>query len=280
MIIPSVPHDGLLVGKPHERANCMRSLLVWMSLLVFLGSGNIPLTVFLLLLALFLPGRLGRSGPKMPRSRHHSWMPWKPHEQKSAVALHHDQNLDVSHSRRFNQILYSNLQFLEPLSEDKAKLLLDEAARAAIAGQVGVSLARFITEILPDATEDDIDVISETAIRKVQAALLQTRAERMECQWYIWRTCQDGRVRPAHARLEGVICSFQDPPHPELLAGETDLGAYNPGESRECRCYAETIIDPDFESWPRLIILNGQQWKIDLKEFKALSQAESPVHAG
>jgi hypothetical protein len=260
----------------------MRILLVWIGLLVFLGSGNILLSMFLLLLALFLPDKLmpgwGRSGLKsgkrLFRSRNSLW---KSRQQKSTVAIHHDQNMDVSHSRRFHQILFSNLQFLAPLPAEKAVLLLDEAARAAIAGQVGVSLARAITELLPDATEDDMDVISETAIRKVQAALLQTRAERMECNWYIWRTCQDGRVRHAHAQLEGVVCSFQDPPHPELLAGEPDLGAYNPGESRECRCYAETIVDPAFESWPRQAILDGQQRMIDLKEFKALYQAKTSV---
>jgi len=250
----------------------MRSLFFWMGLLVFLGSGNVFLSLALLLLALLAPWLLPAQG------RRTGWFRLgRLKKKKDVVALHHEQIMDVSHSRRFEQVLNSNLHFLAPLPEPEARTLLSEAAKAATAGNRSASLAKTVTGLWPEATEDEIDVLSETAIRKVQAALTQTRSERLECNWYIWRTCQDERVRRAHSRLEGVVCCFLDPPHPELLADETDLGAYNPGESRECRCYAEPILDPGFENWPKLAVVDGQLVRIELRDFKALCDLGLPA---
>ncbi|MCB9988629.1 MAG: peptidoglycan-binding protein [Rhodospirillales bacterium] len=50
--------------------------------------------------------------------------------------------------------------------------------------------------------------------------------------FYIWRTVGDGKVRPAHAALNGTVRSWRHS-HP------------NPGEDYNCRCWAEPTTDPE-----------------------------------
>ena len=53
-------------------------------------------------------------------------------------------------------------------------------------------------------------------------------------EFYIWTTKNDDRVRPDHQRLEGVICSWYDPP---IIDTRTELRGH-PGEAWNCRCSA------------------------------------------
>ncbi len=46
---------------------------------------------------------------------------------------------------------------------------------------------------------------------------------------YIWRTSGDGKVRSRHAKFDGQIFSWDNPPE----------GGYHPGEDYNCRCWAE-----------------------------------------
>ena len=47
---------------------------------------------------------------------------------------------------------------------------------------------------------------------------------------YVWTTKKDDRVRPDHARLEGRICSWNDPPVVDLRSGRRR----HPGEDYQC----------------------------------------------
>lgn len=241
---------------------------------MFFGTGNILVALILLVIAFLLPAK-----PKKIKalSSRDALTPVKRIWQtavksKEAVAIHQGLVSEVSNSKRFSQILNANLHFLVPLTEKNAITLMHEASLAAIEGNRKGSVEKLITELAPEITKEEIDSLSVTAMSKVLAAITQTRAERIECTWYIWRTCQDERVRASHAQMEGVICSFLTPPRPESLIGEPDLGAYNPGESRECRCYAEPIVDPDFETWPQKVVLNGKLVDIDARKFKVLAR--------
>jgi SPP1 gp7 family putative phage head morphogenesis protein len=76
----------------------------------------------------------------------------------------------------------------------------------------------------------------------VNATLTRARADFVGATHYVWRTMQDEQVRPAHADLEGEVCSFADPPEVE---GE---GAHHPGEFPNCRCFAEPILPDALEA--------------------------------
>ena len=52
--------------------------------------------------------------------------------------------------------------------------------------------------------------------------------------YYVWTTRKDSKVRPDHARLEGRICSWNDPPVVDLRSGRRA----HPSGDYNCRCTA------------------------------------------
>ena len=55
---------------------------------------------------------------------------------------------------------------------------------------------------------------------------------------YIWRTRGDGKVRSRHAKFNGKVFSWNNPPE----------SGYHPGEDYGCRCWAEPFDPEDNES--------------------------------
>lgn len=76
---------------------------------------------------------------------------------------------------------------------------------------------------------------------KLAAAVTRAKHESLGIVEYVWRSSNDGTVRPSHAALDGKTFRYDDPP-------ETGTGVHNPGEDYQCRCHAdpvlETAIDP------------------------------------
>lgn len=91
-----------------------------------------------------------------------------------------------------------------------------------ISGRFGVSDSR-------------AELIARTETGKLNGQLTQNRMTAAGIDSYIWRTADDERVRPDHARLEGTVHKWSEPP---------SVG--HPGEDFQCRCYAEPVFD-DFE---------------------------------
>lgn len=56
-------------------------------------------------------------------------------------------------------------------------------------------------------------------------AMLNKAVSKTPAGYYIWRTCEDDRVRAGHATLNGTLRDFADSP--------------DPGEEINCRCWAE-----------------------------------------
>lgn len=114
----------------------------------------------------------------------------------------------------------------------RAQKLVQEAAMD------GTRASAIAEELLrtEDVTVHRADTIARTEIAKANAALTQARAEYVGATHYVWETAKDADVRPSHARLQGKIFRFDDPP-------EVDEGrAYNPGEFPNCRCFAVPVV--------------------------------------
>ena len=109
---------------------------------------------------------------------------------------------------------------------------------------------------------------ARTEVSKAQSALIRTRAEILNIQWYIWRTSQDERVRNSHKDMEGVLVSWKDPPSPEQLSkSKYQYGKYHAGDIFNCRCYAEPIVDIRFVKFPCKVYCNGRMIKMKKSEF-------------
>lgn len=115
---------------------------------------------------------------------------------------------------------------------ERAQKLAQQAAMGGRrADEVAAEIAR--TE---EVTASRATLIARTEIAKANAAITQARAEYVGVTHYIWRTAEDGDVRESHAKMDGSVHRFDQPP--TLDDGMTG----NPGEFPNCRCFAEPII--------------------------------------
>lgn len=78
------------------------------------------------------------------------------------------------------------------------------------------------------------DLIARDQVLKANSQLSQFRAEAVGVRRYTWSSSQDERVRPDHARLNGQVFSYAEPPVVDLKSGRRD----NPGQDFQCRCLA------------------------------------------
>lgn len=78
--------------------------------------------------------------------------------------------------------------------------------------------------------------LARTEVAKAQAAIVQTQSAELGIKQYVWRTVRDEATRDTHARMEGKVCDWDDPP--EVEPGKR----YHPGGIYNCRCYAEPLI--------------------------------------
>lgn len=80
-------------------------------------------------------------------------------------------------------------------------------------------------------------LIARTEVGRTATALTEARALSIGSTQYFWRTAGDGDVRPSHREMNGRVCEWSDPPVTDGMSG-------HPGETPNCRCYAQPII-PD-----------------------------------
>ncbi len=88
-------------------------------------------------------------------------------------------------------------------------------------------------------TESRAKLIARTETSRTVSAMTKVRSEFVGSTQFIWETSQDSDVRHLHAKLQGKVFSWDDPP----VAGENGERAL-PGAIYNCRCWASPII-PD-----------------------------------
>jgi len=147
-------------------------------------------------------------------------------------------------SDTFWGLVKSNAELISTFPLDIAKDVNKFITEETFRGRRSEFIAKDLLEKFPDVTKGRINLISRTETAKANTELLRAQSEEVDLPWYIWRTAKDGtRVRESHRIMEGVLCSWNDPPNPEKLAGEKkSYGAYAPGEIFNCRCWPEIVI--------------------------------------
>ena len=80
-------------------------------------------------------------------------------------------------------------------------------------------------------------LIARDQTGKLNAQITKHQQKDAGVNEYIWRTCQDERVRESHKELHGKMFSWDNPP---------DVGRgrrCHPGEDYQCRCRAKPVFD-------------------------------------
>jgi SPP1 gp7 family putative phage head morphogenesis protein len=156
------------------------------------------------------------------------------------------------------ELIHRNAGIIRTLPSEISDRVTKHIQEETLKGKRPEQIAKEIMAVFPEATTAKATLIARTEAAKAHTALLQVRAETLGLYWYVWRTSSDGRVRKSHNLMDGVLCSFKDPPSPESMVGEKNVGHYNPGEIYNCRCFPEILTDIDDVSWPRKVHVNGR----------------------
>lgn len=85
-------------------------------------------------------------------------------------------------------------------------------------------------------------VIARDQVSKFNGRLTQQRQVNTGITHYTWQTGGDGRVRSDHARLNGKVFSWDDPPV-TVTSGKRAGERNHPGQDIQCRCNAIPVLD-------------------------------------
>ena len=159
---------------------------------------------------------------------------------------------------RVNQIIDQNARLIQTVPQSLANEFSRIAGETQFAGMRPEELLEEFKKRAPHLTDVQARRIARTETGKAATALVQARAESMELPLYTWLTSRDERVRDSHRLMNGVICSWNDPPNPELLAGEErTYGNYHPRGIFNCRCDALPIVDTADITFPAKVHFHG-----------------------
>ena len=144
-----------------------------------------------------------------------------------------------------NQIM-ENVNLIKTLPHDVAEKVVKDIYENSLKGKRAKSIEQIIIGQTSKHARASARLIARTEVSKTTTALTKARSEQLDLHWYVWRTALDGdRVRRSHRNMEGVLVNWNEPPSPEALVGEKNVGYYHAGNIWNCRCYPEPIVDID-----------------------------------
>lgn len=170
----------------------------------------------------------------------------------------------------FRSYISANARLIKSLPQDLAQDVAKQIATRQMAGERAEVIAKDIRRRMPEIARAKIQLIARTQVAMTATAISQVRAENLSLPAYEWLTSEDVRVRISHRKLDHVIVFWNDPPSPEALVGEKSYGNYNAGQTFNCRCDANVIVDLDQISWPARVYRNGSIIRFSRAKFTQL----------
>lgn len=167
--------------------------------------------------------------------------------------------------------IISNAALIKTLPSDTAQKVVRDIEEYALSGLRAEEIEKLIQDKTRQHSRASARLIARTEVSKTTSALTKARSEELGLRWYVWRTMEDGdRVRKSHRFMNDVLVSWNNPPSPELLVKEKDVGRYHAGNIWNCRCYSEPLIDIDDVKWPHKVYINGSIQKMSKARFSLL----------
>ena len=167
------------------------------------------------------------------------------------------------------RLIQDNAGYISSVPLDAARVLVDEVARAQQSGARASTISKMLKTRFPQLLKSRVHLISRTETAKASTALTQARCEELSLDWYVWKTSEDQRVRESHRKMDGVLCSWVDPPDPEALVGvKSTLGHYAAGSCPNCRCLIMPLLSIDDIGWPKKVYSNGAIHTLTKTQFK------------
>ena len=189
-------------------------------------------------------------------------------------AIYNALKRELSNTQLYHQIIQANADYITSVPEDVAERLTTKMARGYEAGRRPADLLREVLEEWPDMTAAKARTIARTEVSKASTALTHDRCERAGIDWYVWRNSEDERVRSSHRAVDGVIIAWNEPCSPEELDPRHEqrpYGKYHAGETFNCRCYPQPLLEFSDVSWPHKVYYHGRLRSMTLAEFKRIN---------
>lgn len=112
-------------------------------------------------------------------------------------------------------------------------------AKHARIGTQPETLARLIQQSFGSVSESRARLIARDQTAKLNADIQRHAMQASGSTSYIWRTAEDERVRPDHARLDRQTFRWSDPPVTDDRTGARN----HPGRDFQCRCVGLPVYD-------------------------------------
>lgn len=153
------------------------------------------------------------------------------------------------------EIISENVAYIKTLPQFWAEYAVQYAYREGLKGKRPEQVEAELRKVIPSHIAKNLKCIARTECAKAQAAITQARSEYYGIRCYFWRSVRDERSRPSHASMNGILVFYDDPPDPEaLFPYQTSknggmvkpYGNYHAGNTFNCRCYQEPVVDPMF----------------------------------
>lgn len=147
------------------------------------------------------------------------------------------------------EMAWTNANYIKTLPMEWARWVTAYTMREVMKGRRPEDVEKELRGIVPEHMAKNLKCIVRTEMAKANAALTQARAENLGINAYIWHAAMDERTRHAHAGMNGILVFYDDPPSPEALFpgdGQRAYGAYHAGNTFNCRCWQEPVVDWNF----------------------------------
>ena len=194
---------------------------------------------------------------------------WEAHSQRMSLALKNEL-LKTNTGKALKQYLDDNIQLITSLPLDAAQRVHDIVYKNIYTGKRRAETIAKEIYRTGQVTQSRAKLIARTEVSRVSTGLIKVRSEAVDISWFRWNSIHDIRTRNAHAKMNNVLCRWDEPPNPEKLFPDKKVkpyGNYLPGATFNCRCSALPLIHITDISWPAKIHYKNKIVRINKEQF-------------
>jgi len=134
-----------------------------------------------------------------------------------------------------------NVSLIKDIPLDSITRIENQVTSSVLRGDSRTFLKDQIQNILK-ISENRAKLIARDQSNKMYGTLTELRSHNNGWDFYEWDTVGDERVRKDHARLNGRIFKFSEPPI-TVTTGSRSGERNNPSQDIQCRCIALVVFD-------------------------------------
>lgn len=139
-------------------------------------------------------------------------------------------------------------------TNDLKKIISKDVYDSVMRGDALSVVKKKVYESTNDYTKKKAQFIARDQVSKLNGAINKIQQKSVDINLYVWTAVGDARTRESHSRLNGVICSWDDPTiyykvEDNKLVKHKRLASMfigNPSEDYQCRCFGLPFI-PELE---------------------------------